>query len=187
MIAAVLIVFLPFARLGTASAAANDETPVSDLGHRERLFVGGFLGLQFGTLTSVSVNLHAGYRLTNRLSAGMGGSYQFASDTWFGESYTSHVFGGSTFARFRVYNNVFLHAEFERLRLQSRLPPLNPDFDPDDRRSITENNYFAGAGYGFPVSDRIRLNLLLLYNFNENSQAYYDNPFLRVGVDVYLR
>lgn len=165
------------------------ERDVHDLSTRERIFVGGFLGAQFGTFTTVSLSLHAGYRITNRLSAGIGGNYQYTNDSWFGQSFSSHVYGGNAFARFRVYSTLFLHAEFERVRLQSRapaLPVLDPDFDPDDRTFITENNYFVGAGYGLPMSDRIRLNLLLLYNFNQTSQAYQDNPVFRIGVDVYL-
>lgn len=163
-----------------------DERDVHDLSMRERIFVGGFLGAQFGTFTTVSLSLHAGYRITNRLSAGIGGNYQYTNDSWFGQSFSSHVYGGNAFARFRVYSTLFLHAEFERIRVQSRVPVLDPDFDPDDRTFITENNYFVGAGYGLPMSDRIRLNLLLLYNFNQTSQAYRDNPVFRIGVDVYL-
>ncbi len=162
------------------------ERDVRDMSTRERIFVGGFLGAQFGTFTTVSVNLHAGYLITNRLSAGIGGNYQYANDNWFGQSYSSHVYGGNVFARFQVYSTFFVHAEFERIRLQSRIPVLDPDFDPDDRTSIIESNYFLGAGYGLPFSDRVRMNILLLYNFNQNSQAYHDNPFFRIGVDVFL-
>ncbi len=165
----------------------GEEADVRDLSPRERTFVGGFLGLQAGTAyTTISVNLHAGYRLTNRLSAGVAGNYQFMHDRWFGESFSSHTYGGSAFSRFRVYSRFFVHAEYERLRLQSRPSPFDDDFDPDDRPTVTEDNYFMGAGYSLPMSDRVRLNLLLLYNFNENSQAYRDNPFFRVGVDVFL-
>ncbi len=163
-----------------------EERDVHEMSHRERVFIGGFLGVQLGTFTAVSVNLHGGYLITNRLSAGIGGNYQYTNDTWFGESFSSHVYGASVFSRFRVYSHFFVHAEFERLRLQSRLPHTDPDFDPDDRATISEDNYLLGAGYGLPMSDRVRLNLLLLYNFNQDSQVYFDNPFFRVGLDVYL-
>lgn len=155
---------------------------VSDMSTRERIFVGGFVGLQLGTFTAINLHLHAGYLITNRLSAGIGGNYQYANDRFMGQSYSSHVVGGSVFARFRVYDHLFLHAEGERLRLQSRLSLI----DPDDRPTITENNLLVGPGYGLPLSDRVRINLLLLYNLNENSQVYFNNPFFKVGVDIYL-
>ncbi len=172
--------------LMSTSASVAEEIDVSNLSPRERTFVGGFLGLQVGSAyTTVSINLHTGYRLTNRLTAGLGGNYQYVNDTWFGDSFSSHTYGANLFARFRVRSHFFLHAETERLWLQSRPDPFD-DTDPDDRPTITEDNYFLGAGYAFPVSDRVRLNLLLLYNFNDNSQAYRDNPVFRVGVDVFL-
>ncbi len=180
IIPAVLVLIL------APSDVRAEDRDVRNMTHRERLFVGGFLGLQLGTFTAVSVNLHAGYLITNRLSAGISGNYQYTNDRWFGESYASHVYGGGAFVRFRLYSQLFVHTEYERIRLQSRLPPLNPDYDPADRRTITEDNYFVGAGYGLPLSDRVRLNLLFLYNLNENSQVYFDNPFFRVGLDIYL-
>ncbi len=163
-----------------------EEPDVQDLSVRERTFVGGFLGLQVGTFTAVSINLHAGYRVTNRISAGIAGSYQYANDTWSGESYSSHMYGASTFVRFRVYSQFFLHGEYERIQLQSRLPRFGPDFDPDERSTVTEDNIFLGAGYAIPLSERVRLNMLALYNLNQDSQAYFDNPFFRVGVDIFL-
>ncbi len=164
----------------------GEERPVSDLSPRERTFVGGFLGLQVGSFTAVSLNLHVGYRVTDRLSAGIAGSYHYANDSWFGESFSSHMYGASAFARFRVYSDFFLHGAYERIRLESRLPPYDPHFDPDDRTTVTEENYFLGAGYAVPMSERVRLIILALYNFNRNSQAYLDNPTFRVGVDVFL-
>lgn len=172
--------------LMTVSAAYGEERPVSELSPRERTFVGGFLGLQLGSFTSISVNLHAGYRITNRLSAGLAGSYHYANDSWFGQSFSSHMYGGSVFTRFRVHSTFFIHGEYERMRLESRLPPYDPHFDPDDRPTVTEDNYFLGAGYGVPLSERLRLNILALYNFNSDSQAYLDNPLFRVGVDIFL-
>ncbi len=160
-----------------------EERDVKDMSTRERIFVGGFVGLQFGTFTAVNIHALTGYRITNRLSAGIGGNYQYANDRWFGESFSSHMYGGGVFARFRVISHAFLHTEYERLSLRSRTPGGNNE----DRPRVSEDNYFLGAGYGFPASDRVRINFLLLYNFNEDSQAYFDNPFFRVGVDVSLR
>ncbi len=164
------------------------DRDVSDMTVRERFFVGGFVGLQFGTFTAVSLNLHAGYLITNNISAGAGGIYQYTNDNLMGTSYSSHVYGASAFARFNVYSGLFVHTEYERLRLKTRLSPFDfdPGSDPDDRTTISENNYFIGAGYGIRMSDRLTLNLLLLYNLNENSHVYMDNPFFRVGVDIFM-
>ncbi len=153
---------------------------------RERIFFGGFLGMQFGTFTAISLNLHAGFLVTNNFSVGAGGIYQYTNDNLLGTSYSSHVYGANAFARFNVYSGFFLHTEYERLRLKTRLSPFNQVMDPDERATVSENNYFLGAGYGLRMSERLTINLLLLYNLNENSHVYFDNPFFRFGVDIFM-
>jgi hypothetical protein len=177
----------------------DQEKDVKDMTTPERIFVGGFLGLQFGSFTAINVNLHGGYRITNRLSAGLGGMYQYSNDRWFNQSVVSHVYGGSVFARFRVIYQAFIHAEHEWLSVQSRgylglpgsgfqpLPGENGTFDPDNRTRSTEKNFLLGPGYAFRVGPRVTLNILALYNFNTSSAVYFDNPFFRAGIDVSLR
>jgi len=160
----------------------NEDPDISELSVRERFFVGGFLGLQFGDFTMVGVNTHAGFRITNRLSAGIGGTYQYINDRWLGQSLSSHTYGGGVFARFRVFDQLFVHAEQEWLNLMSR--PDNSG--PETRQRISEDNFLLGPGYGLRLSEKVRLNLLVLYNFNKDSQVYFTNPFFRVGVDIYL-
>lgn len=174
----ILFPFLVFPQFGEREG----EPDVREMSTRERFFVGGFLGLQLGTFTAVGVNAHGGYRFTNRLSAGVGGSYQYTNDRWLGESFSSHTYGGSVFARFRVFDQAFIHAEQEWLSLLSRLELINPE----NRPRISEQNLLLGPGYAIRLSPRARINILLLYNFNENSQVYFNNPFFRVGLDISL-
>ncbi len=164
------------------SIEAGEEPDVKEMSVKERIFVGGFIGLQFGTYTSVSVNTLVGYRITNRLSAGVGGMYLYANDRYWAESLSSHTYGGSLFARFRVIDKAFIHAENEWLSVVSRADQSIGV----GRRRISETNFLLGPGYGIALSRRARLNILLLYNFNENSQVYFDNPFFRVGLDISL-
>jgi len=164
----------------------DEEADVRDLSTRERLFVGGFVGLQFGTFTAVSLNMHAGYRLTNRISAGLGGMYQYSHERWFGDPIHSHVYGGSLFARLRVVSQAFIHAEHEWLSVQSRSFVEGAGPEARDRARTTERNMLLGAGYGFRMGPRVRLNVMVLYNFNEASAVYYDNPFFKAGIDVSL-
>lgn len=186
---AILILFIfsymPLVTHGQFGKPAEkvEDPHVRDIPFKERIFVGGFLGLQLGTFTSINFSAHTGIRITNRLSAGFGGSYQFANDKWLGESYTSHTYGGNVFARFRVIGDGFIHAENEWLNLQSRLDLE----DPVNRQRISEQNQLLGVGYGLRMSPRARFNILVLYNFNTKSQAYFDNPFFRAGIDIYLR
>ena len=159
-----------------------EDADISEISVRERFFAGGFIGLQFGNSTMIGINTHVGFRLTNRLSAGVGGTYQYINDRWLGQSLSSHTYGGGVFARFRVIDRLFVHAEQEWLSLMSSIHVSGPD----NRQRISEDNFLLGPGYGLPLSEKVRLNLLLLYNFNKDSQVYFNNPFFRVGVDIYL-
>jgi hypothetical protein len=163
-------------------AQAEEEPSVREMKVRERIFVGGFIGLQFGTSTVINISPVIGYRITNRFSAGLGGTYQYYNDKFFGQSNTMHIIGYSFFSRFRVIPRAFLHAEYERLRLNSRFD--DPNFETGNY--FWEENFFLGGGYRQPLSDRMTLNLMLLYNFNSKSKVYYQNPIFRFGIDVSL-
>jgi len=180
----ILMLFVIIATISNnAFSQAAEGRDVSDLTISERIFFGGFLGLQFGTQTAINISPQAGFLISNRFSAGIGSTYQLYHDRFFGQSFTTHVFGYSVFGRLHIMPRIFAHAEFEQLNMQIR---ENRVLDQPDER-FWETNIFLGAGYRQPLSDRVNFNIMLLYNFNEQSQAYYQNPIFRFGVDVSLR
>ncbi len=167
---------------------ANEEEDVKDLSTRERIFLGGNIGLQISNIyTTVNISPHVGYRLTNRLSPGIGLTYQYYRDTGWGSqsgfTAVTHLYGGSAFARYRILSQFFAHVEFEALNLDSQMGWRN---DPDRNSRFWEYNYFVGGGYRTFLGGRTHINLMLLYNLNNNSVVYFQNPIFRIGVDVRL-
>ncbi len=169
-------------------AFADDDKDVRDLPRRQRIIVGGNLGLQIGNLsTMVNISPTIGYRLTNRITPGISLTYQYYRDTGWGNmaGFTSvtHLYGGSFFTRYRITRDFFAHGEVEALNLDSQ---LNWMVDPGTSARFWEYNYFIGGGYRAALSDRTFINLMVLYNLNNNSVVYFQNPIFRLGVDVRL-
>ncbi len=172
-----LIVVLVMVNHGSISAEERDVRLMSPA---ERIFVGGYLGAHFDFFTTISLHAHTGYLITNRLSAGLSTNYQY-SGIWGERLFSTHVYGGGGFARFMVFSGIFMQAEYEHLQLRTRQEADSPTKFAKN----SEDNYFIGLGYAAPVSRRVNLNLVLLYNINQNSAVYFNNPFFRIGVDVF--
>lgn len=176
-----LLLILPF------QANADDEENVRDLPTRERIYVGGYIGLQIGTITAVVISPTVAYRFTNRYTMGVGGTYQYYRDRGWGISpqfsASTNIFGGSVFARYNITRQFFAHTEFEALNLDSQMG-FGTGSSLDGR--FWEYNYFAGGGYRAPLGPRAYLNIMILYNFNSESVVYYQNPVFRFGLDVRL-
>lgn len=169
------------------ATANDDETDVRDLPRKERFFIGGYLGLQIGTITSVNISPTIAYRFTNRFTGGLGATYQYYRDRAWGTSEdfstTTHIYGGSAFARYNITPQFFLQTEYEALNLDSQMG-FSLSSKPSER--FWEHNYFAGAGYRARLGPKTYLNLMLMYNFNNESVVYYQNPMFRFGIDVRL-
>jgi hypothetical protein len=178
-----LLILVPFNVL-----ADDDEPDVRDLPTRERIIVGGNLGLQIGNIsTVVIISPSIAYRVTNRLTSGLGLTYQYYRNRGWGSmsGFTSvtHLYGGSLFSRYSITRQIFAHAEFESLSLDSQMGWRTA---PEEGGRFWEQNYFLGGGYRAPIGPRAALNIMLLYNFNSNSVVYFQNPIFRFGVDINL-
>lgn len=143
---------------------------------RERLFFGGNLGLQFGTITLVDVSPLAGVMVTPKLSGGVGMTLQYYEDNRIqGAEGTSY--GGRLFGRYNVFPNIFVHAEFESINWETY------DYFAEDLRRIWTDALFLGGGYFAPFGPRGGANFTFLYNvLHDNRTSYYAEPYvIRVG------
>ena len=143
----------------------------------QRLYFGGNFGLQFGDQTVVDINPLVGYRLTEKLSVGVSATYiyyKFTDPYHFYPSYSTNIYGGSVFTRYYFLENIFAHVEGEVLNLDA--------FDINYiLKRINVFSLYVGGGYRQPLGERSSLNLLLLYNLNDDRNSPYQNPIIRVG------
>jgi hypothetical protein len=166
---------------GFNSIRAQDPNMVRKSKEKEsfldRSFVGGNVGFQFGTITFVEVSPLYGYRFTDKISAGIGATYQYYryQDQFY--DFRTDVYGGRVFGRYFFTDYLFGHAEFEYLNLEAF------DFR---RRRVDVNSVLGGAGYFQRFAPNSGISAMLLYNFTESVYTPYTNPIFRIGVIIGL-
>jgi len=147
---------------------------------KDRVFLGGNLGLQFGTVTLIEISPLVGYKITDDLSAGIGFTYQYYKDTRFNPDYSTNIIGGRTFARYYIYKDFFAHSELEILNYDAYYWPSS------DKDNITITNVLVGGGYNQWISQRASVGIMILWNLNEDINSLYTNPIFRIGFNVGL-
>ncbi len=143
----------------------------------ERMFFGGNIGLQFGDLTYVDVSPLVGYRVTDQLAVGIGGTYIYYRYRDFYGEYKTNIYGGRVFGRYYFVEEFFGHVEYEILNLER---PDDFTFNKFTRENIA--SFFVGGGYRQFIGDRAAIELTLLYNLTEEAYSPYQNPIIRIGI-----
>ncbi|MBA3970669.1 MAG: hypothetical protein H0X46_00710 [Bacteroidetes bacterium] len=174
-----LITFIFFA--GALGSFAQDSTMTRKHPPKknfwDKVFVGGNMGLQFGTVTFADVSPLIGYRFTEKIAAGVGATYQYYhyKDKFY--DFETNVYGGRVFGRYSFTESLFGHVEYEYLNLEAF------DFN---RRRVDVGSLMAGGGYIQKISDRAGIVAMVLYNFTESAYTPYSNPIFRIGIMVGL-
>lgn len=159
------------------SGTQKGEKPRTPL--RDRLFFGGNLGLNFGTLTYINVSPIIGYRITEKLGTGLGPTYSYFKDYRDRNyKYETHTYGGRTFLQYQVLESVLLYSEYEVVNIE--VPDLL--FTKLIRKNIS--SLFLGGGYTQQFGRNSALTLMVLFNVIESDYRIYENPIIRTGINV---
>ena len=148
----------------------------------DNVYFGGDLGMSFGSYTYVNIAPEAGYIITDRLSAGVGIIYQYYNLNSVVNPYKTSVYGGKVFARFFVFDNVFLYSVTEIVSLETRYFDYTGQFEKQNRFLMASP--LVGAGYFQRFSDKGGVGLMLLFNLNQSRNSPYYNypmPIIRLG------
>jgi hypothetical protein len=139
-----------------------------------KVFVGGNLGMQFGTATFIDVSPLVGYRINDRIWAGVGATYQYYHYKDKNYDFTTNIYGGRIFGRYFFTQNLFTHAEYELLNLEA--------YDLYPPRRVEVGSLLVGGGYMQRFGGNTGLSIMILYNFTESAYTPYQNPIIRVGM-----
>jgi hypothetical protein len=148
-----------------------------------RHYLGGNIGLQFGTVIHLNFSPHYGFYFTERFSSGIGLSYQYYNSAMYSPPLTLHIAGGNVFSRFDILDVLYLHVENEMLTYETDM------FSPIRTvEQIYSYNLFGGAGYRilFGHNSKDCTYIMLLYNFNETKYTPYTNPVIRFGIELHF-
>jgi hypothetical protein len=147
---------------------------------KEKLVFGGFVmpgyGVSsFGSTFYVSANPNIGYRITEKLVAGVGFNYNYINfKPKVGKAYSQSIYGPNAFARYLVFENVFAQIQYDKLN--------QPDYySPNASSRIWVDYLLAGGGYYQRIGDRSGMVLSIMYNLTPNRNSVYRNPVIQFG------
>jgi len=164
-----------------AVKAQKSDNPYKGVAFKDRITIGGDLGLSFGNqLTYIRVAPVFGYIVNPKLTIGAGPSFQYWEDRRPIPSLETTIYGGSTFGRYFVLEQIFLQAEFEVLNLDEINFSPTSDFSGRDR--VTIPVFFVGGGYSQRTAGGSGFFISLMYDLIGDLNSPYPNDLVfRVG------
>lgn len=146
----------------------------------DRLFYGCGLGLQFGTNTLIELSPLIGYRFTERFGTGVGLSYYYMARNVY-PVFSTNIYGAKLISYYNFAERFFFYGEYEALSLESKY--FNPGIYPDTKRFFI-GSLLVGPGLRYKIGDRSSINLLILWNLNDNIYSPYSNPVIRMSFEI---
>jgi hypothetical protein len=179
----VLAILILTTSLSAVSAqSVREEAPPL----KERLFFGGNIGLQFGTITDIQVAPVVGLWVLPRLAVALGPDYHFFKY----QNLQTNIYGGKGYMEFVIFQNInkfipmgsntgiFIHVEDELLSLESAFWKEQNTYT-SERFYI--NTILAGPGLSQQIGRRASLNIMFLWALNDSGYGIYGNPDIRVS------
>jgi len=150
-------------------AKAKPEKPKFD---KSKLFFGGGFGASFSNAYSyVECSPLVGYRITPKIAVGAGPEYIWQRTF----DYSTHIYGGRTFARYYLIPMIFAHAEVETISVKFS----------NERSLITRIP--VGAGASMALGGNAFINGMLLYDlcYKNNGGIMGNSPIIfRLGINM---
>jgi hypothetical protein len=153
----------------------RDTRPLKD-----RIWFGGGLGLNFGSVTAIQIEPLVGYKVdqAGKFSVGTGITYWYFSDNRYTPSVEYNAYGYRLFTRYRFIEQAYLHTEFLNLNAERY------DDVTDDIRRIWVPHLLVGGGYIQPIGEHSSFMVQVLFEVlqDPNSVYYGQGPIFSAGV-----
>ncbi len=166
----IIIILFSFLNLKMYSQETETKKVLSD-----KVFFGGNLGLQLGTIINIEVAPLVGYKLLPKIHFGLGATYTYFRDSRI--DFSTYRYGGRAFVRVFPIPIVFGHGELEMINTE-KFNELTGIYTGE---RIWVESMLVGAGFRQQIGQRSAVNFMLLWNLNETKDSPYSNPIIRVG------
>mgnify|MGYP001219924887 CR=1 FL=1 len=154
-------------------------------------------GFWFGTVTNAEVAPQLGYYVSDRWLLGIGGHYIYykTNPYYYADEFTTHIFGFRGFTRYSIirdarellpiylFDELFLHLEYEELNLDSRYFGTSTS---TDYTRFWSSYTLIGAGFTQQMGPRFSSYFVFLWNLNFSYNSIYNNPSYRIGISILL-
>ena len=155
----------------------NTVAPKDFNNFKERLYFGGNVGAWFGSTTYLNLSPLVGCKITKQFSLGGGFTYNYYSQTSYGQKYTSTIYGGNAFGRYLIFDNAFAQIGWDHLSV--------PDFySPIPNSRVWVDNILLGGGYRQAFSEHASFIAAVFYNINQTPLSPYPNPIIQIGFKI---
>jgi len=135
----------------------------------DRVYTGGGIGFSSGTWgTQISLSPLACYMITQKLSVGLGITYQYYKDKFY--DVDDHRYGGRVFVMQGLIYNTFLYAEYNFMN-------LNPAPQLEDYPRETWTRTLIGGGLSQPLG-KASFNIMVTYDITHDNNSPYGSPWV---------
>lgn len=162
-------------------AQSEEKPPKKKRDFWSRVYIGGDISANFGTVTLIGASPLIGYRITERWSAGIGGTYLYFAQNidGFGR-YSTSIYGGNVFSRYLITDQIFAQSEYHILNLEAY------DFVSNSLGRKNIPIWYVGGGYRQQIGGNSFIMIMVLLDLIDDINSPYSNPQIRGGISVGL-
>ena len=162
----------------TGQAITVEDSPEEKTPFKDKLYLGGNLGLTFGSYTNIVVAPMMGIRWSHRFMSEVGIEYNYTKDNRYESSYSYNQYGGRVNSQVFFLKMLFAQVEFAALSIEQYTQTGN------------ERNFvpflYLGGGLNQQVGNRSYISFKIMFDVlnNENSPYPPGSPVYTVGFGI---
>jgi len=155
---------------------SKGSTGNQKISFKKRTYFGGNFQLVRSSPFELDLSPLFGYRITKKWSMGAGGTFRTSfiiKDNYLPSN--DGTWGYRLFLERQIKSSWLIHGEFESI--------ANKSPATDELKKEWNSSLLAGIGKEVSLSNKLRMQILILYNFSNDFQKVYQSPFnFRLGL-----